>query len=156
MPDNIKNIDLILMKEALEEAKIAYSCEEVPVGAIIVYQGKIIARAYNRKEELQDPTAHAEILAIRQATKYLGSWHLEDTSLYVTLEPCPMCAYAMLQSRIKRLIFGVHDPKAGAAGSIINILQDRRFNHQIEVVSGILKEECSLILQKFFQERRKI
>lgn len=154
MPDNIKDIDLILMKEALKEAKTAYFCQEVPVGAVIEYQGKIIARAYNRKEELQDPTAHAEILAIRQATKYLKSWHLEDTTLYVTLEPCPMCAYAILQSRIKRLIFGAHDPKAGAAGSIINILQDRRFNHQIEVVNGVLKEECSLILQKFFQERR--
>ncbi|HBY58090.1 MAG TPA: tRNA adenosine(34) deaminase TadA [Candidatus Atribacteria bacterium] len=142
------------MKEALKEAKTAYSCQEVPVGAVIVYQGKIIARTHNRKEELQDPTAHAEILAIRQATKYLKSWHLEDTTLYVTLEPCPMCAYAILQSRIKRLIFGAYDPKAGAAGSIINIVQDRRFNHQIEVVSGVLKEECSLILQKFFQERR--
>ncbi|MEN3190582.1 MAG: tRNA adenosine(34) deaminase TadA [Atribacterota bacterium] len=154
MPENTKDIDLILMKEALKEAKTAYSCQEVPVGAVIVYQGKIIARTHNRKEELQDPTAHAEILAIRQATKYLKSWHLEDTTLYVTLEPCPMCAYAILQSRIKRLIFGAYDPKAGAAGSIINIVQDRRFNHQIEVVSGVLKEECSLILQKFFQERR--
>ncbi len=154
MPDNIKDIDLILMKEALNEAKTAYFCQEVPVGAVIVYQGKIIARAYNRKEELQDPTAHAEILAIRQATKYLRSWHLEDTTLYVTLEPCPMCAYAMLQARINKLIFGTPDLKVGAAGSIINIVQDKRFNHQIEVVGGVLKKECSLILQKFFKERR--
>ena len=152
MTKNNKDIDL--MKEALREAKIAYSHQEVPVGAVIVYQNKIIARAHNQKEELQDSTAHAEILAIQKAAKHLGSWHLEDIDLYVTLEPCPMCAYAMLQARIKRLIFGTPDPKAGAAGSIINILQDKRFNHQIEVVGGVLKKECSLILQKFFQERR--
>ncbi|MBA7547804.1 tRNA-specific adenosine deaminase [subsurface metagenome] len=103
---------------------------------------------------MQDPTAHAEILAIQLATKYSGSWHLEDIDLYVTLEPCPMCAYAMLQARINRLIFGTSDLKAGAAGSILNIVQDKRFNHQMEVVSGVLKKECSLILQKFFQERR--
>ncbi|MCJ7790246.1 MAG: tRNA adenosine(34) deaminase TadA [Candidatus Atribacteria bacterium] len=148
--------DIELMQEALREAEIAYSHQEVPIGAVVVYQNKIIARAHNRKEELQDPTAHAEILALQEAARYLGSWHLEDIDLYVTLEPCPMCAYAMLQARIKRLIFGTSDPKAGAAGSIINIVQDKRFNHQIEVVSGVLEKECSLILQKFFQERRLI
>jgi len=153
MPKN-NNKDIDLMQEALKEAEIAYSHQEVPVGAVIVYQNKIIARAHNQKEELQDPTAHAEILAIRKAVKYLGSWHLEDFTLYVTLEPCPMCAYAMLQARIKRLVFGTNDPKAGAAGSIINILQDKRFNHQLEVKKGILEEECRLILQKFFQGRR--
>ena len=152
MLDNNKDINL--MQEALKEAEIAYSHQEVPVGAVIVYQNKIIARAHNRKEELQDPTAHAEMLAIHQAVKHLGSWHLEDTTLYVTLEPCPMCVYAMLQARIKRLVFGTADPKAGAAGSVINMVQDRRFNHQLEVTGGILEEECSLILQKFFQERR--
>ena len=146
--------DIELMQEALREAEIAYSHQEVPVGAVIVYQNKIIARAHNRKEELQDPTAHAEMLALQQTARYLGSWHLEDIDLYVTLEPCPMCAYAMLQARIKRLVFGTADPKAGAAGSIINIIQDKQFNHQIEVVSGVLEEECCLILQKFFQERR--
>jgi tRNA(adenine34) deaminase len=146
--------DIELMQEALREAEIAYSHQEVPIGAVVVYQNKIIARAHNRKEELQDPTAHAEILALQEAARYLGSWHLEDIDLYVTLEPCPMCAYAMLQARIKRLIFGTPDPKAGAAGSVINIVQDKRFNHQIEIVSGVLEEECSLILQKFFQERR--
>jgi tRNA(adenine34) deaminase len=146
--------DIELMQEALREAEIAYSHQEVPIGAVVVYQNKIIARAHNRKEELQDPTAHAEILALQQASRYLGSWHLEDIDLYVTLEPCPMCAYAMLQARIKRLIFGTPDPKAGAAGSIINIIQDKRFNHQIEVLGGVLEKECSLILQKFFQERR--
>jgi tRNA(adenine34) deaminase len=152
LKNNNKDIDM--MQEALKEAEIAYSHQEVPVGAVIVYQNKIIARAHNQKEELQDPTAHAEILAIQLASKHSGSWHLEDIDLYVTLEPCPMCAYAMLQARINRLIFGTSDPKAGAAGSILNIVQDRRFNHQMEVVSGVLKKECSLILQKFFQERR--
>ncbi|OIP73143.1 nucleoside deaminase [Candidatus Infernicultor aquiphilus] len=149
-----KDKDIELMQEALKEAEIAYSHQEVPIGAVVVYQNKIIARVHNRKEELQDPTAHAEILALQEAARYLGSWHLEDLDLYVTLEPCPMCAYAMLQARIKRLIFGTPDPKAGAAGSIINIVQDKRFNHQIEVVSGVLEEECRLILQRFFQERR--
>jgi tRNA(adenine34) deaminase len=146
--------DIELMQEALREAEIAYSHQEVPIGAVVVYQNKIIARAHNRKEELQNPTAHAEILALQEAARYLGSWHLEDIDLYVTLEPCPMCAYAMLQARIKRLIFGTSDPKAGAAGSVINMVQDKRFNHQIEVVSGVLEKECSLILQRFFQERR--
>jgi tRNA(adenine34) deaminase len=146
--------DIELMQEALREAEIAYSHQEVPIGAVVVYQNKIIVRTHNRKEELQDPTAHAEIFALQEAARYLGSWHLEDLDLYVTLEPCPMCAYAMLQARIKRLIFGTPDPKAGAAGSIINIVQDKRFNHQIEVVSGVLEKECSLILQKFFKERR--
>ena len=153
MPKN-NDKDIDLMQEALKEAEIAYSHQEVPVGAVAVYQNKIIGRAHNQKEELHDPTAHAEILAIQQAAKYLGSWHLEDIDLYVTLEPCPMCAYAMLQSRINRLIFGTPDPKAGAVGSIINMVQDKRFNHQMEVVSGVLKKECSLILQKFFQEKR--
>jgi len=146
--------DIKLMREALREAEIAYSHQEVPVGAVIFYQNRIIARAYNQKEGLQDPTAHAEILALQQAARYLGTWHLEDSILYVTLEPCPMCAYAMLQARIKRLIFGASDPKTGAAGSIINIVQDNRFDHQLEVVGGILEKECSLILRKFFQERR--
>ena len=113
--------DIELMQEALREAEIASSRQEVPIGAVVVYQNKIIARAHNRKEQLQDPIAHAEILALQQAAQYLGSWHLEDVELYVTLEPCPMCAYAMLQARIKRLVFGTPDPKAGAAGSIINI-----------------------------------
>ncbi len=152
LKNNNKDIDM--MQEALKEAEIAYSHQEVPVGAVIVYQNKIISRAHNQKEKLQDPTAHAEILAIQIAAKHLESWHLEDIDLYVTLEPCPMCAYAMLQARISRLIFGTSDPKAGAAGSILNIVQDKRFNHRMEVVSGVLKKECSLFLQKFFQERR--
>jgi tRNA(adenine34) deaminase len=149
-----KDKDIELMQEALREAEIAYSHQEVPIGAVVVYQNKIIVRTHNRKEELQDPTAHAEMLALQEAARYLGSWHLEAIDLYVTLEPCPMCAYAMLQARIKRLIFGTSDPKAGAAGSIINIVQDKRFNHQIEVINGVLEEKCRLILQRFFKERR--
>lgn len=146
--------DIRLMKEALKEAKIAYSLQEIPVGAIIVYNNRVIARAHNRKEELQDPTAHAEILALQKAARYLGTWHLENTTLYVTLEPCPMCAYAMLQARIGRLVFGASDPKAGAAGSVINIIRNKKFNHQIEITKDILYKECSLILKNFFQERR--
>ena len=146
--------DIRLMKEALKEAKIAYSLQEIPVGAIIVCNNRIIARAHNRKEELQDPTAHAEILALQKATRYLGTWHLENATLYVTLEPCPMCAYAMLQARMRRLVFGASDPKTGAAGSVINITQNKKFNHQIEITKNILNKECSQILKNFFLERR--
>jgi len=146
--------DTKLMNEALAEAKIAYSLQEIPVGAIIVFDGKIIARAHNRKEELQDPTAHAEILAIQKAARFLGTWYLENATLYVTLEPCPMCAYAMIQARLKRLVFGASDPKTGAAGSVINIVQNKIFNHQMQVTHSILSEECGKILRKFFLERR--
>ncbi|MEA1940514.1 MAG: tRNA adenosine(34) deaminase TadA [Candidatus Caldatribacteriota bacterium] len=146
--------DIKLMREALKEAEIAYSLQEIPIGALVVYRNRIIARAHNRKEELQDPTAHAEILALQKASRYLGTWYLEDATLYVTLEPCPMCAYAMVQARIKRLVFGASDAKTGAAGSVINIIQDKRFNHQIEITKNILNKECSLIVKRFFQERR--
>jgi len=146
--------DIKLMREALKEAEIAYSLQEIPVGAIIVFQNKIIARAHNRKEELQDPTAHAEILALQKAARHLRTWHLENTTLYVTLEPCPMCAYAMLQARVKRLVFGASDPKAGAAGSVVNIIQNRKFNHRIQITKNILNMECSMILKNFFLARR--
>ena len=146
--------DVRLMEEALKEAKIAYSLQEIPVGAIVVYNKRIITRAHNRKEELQDPTAHAEILALQKAARYLGTWHLENATLYVTLEPCPMCAYAMVLARIKRLVFGASDPKTGAAGSVVNIIQNKKFNHQIEITKNILNKECSLILKKFFLEKR--
>ena len=146
--------DVRFMEEALKEAKIAYSLQEIPVGAIVVYNKRIIARVHNRKEELQDPTAHAEILALQKAARYLGTWHLENATLYVTLEPCPMCAYAMVQGRIKRLVFGASDPKTGAAGSVVNIIQNKKFNHQIEITKNILNKECSLILKKFFLEKR--
>ena len=143
-----------LMMEALKEAQIAYSLQEIPVGAIIVYQNKIIARAHNRKEELQDPTAHAEILALKKAAQVLKTWYLKDTTLFVTLEPCPMCAYAMVQARIDRLVIGAADPKTGAAGSVINITQNKKFNHQLRVTKNILNKECSVILKNFFSERR--
>jgi len=142
------------MMEALKEAQIAYSFQEVPVGAIIVYQKKIIARAHNRKEELQDPTAHAEILALQKAARYFGTWHLENTTLYVTLEPCPMCAYAMLQARVERLVIGATDPKSGAAGSVLNITHNKKYNHQLRVTQNVLDKKCSSILKKFFLERR--
>jgi len=146
--------DVRLMEEALKEAKIAYSLQEIPVGAIVVYNKRIIARVHNRKEELQDPTAHAEILALQKAARYLGTWHLENATLYVTLEPCPMCAYAMVLARIKRLVFGASDPKTGAAGSVVSIIQNKKFNHQIEITKNILNKECSLILKNFFLEKR--
>ena len=142
------------MGEALRLARIAYQQDEVPVGAIIVLNGEVIAGAYNQKEKTQDPTAHAEILAIKEACARLYSWHLDGATLYVTLEPCPMCAYAAIQARIKRLVFGARDPKAGAAGSVINIFEKKLFNHDVEIIGGILADECGTLLKKFFQDRR--
>lgn len=144
----------IFMKEALREAEKAYTKGEVPIGAVIVYGDKIIARAHNLKEERQDPTAHAEILAIRDAALYLNSWRLKDTTIYVTLEPCPMCAGALVQARVDTLVFGLWDGKAGAAGSLINIAHFPKFNHRIEIFGGIMEEECKHIMQRFFAKRR--
>ncbi|NLC88184.1 MAG: nucleoside deaminase [Clostridiaceae bacterium] len=143
------------MKEALKEAKKAYKKEEVPVGAIIVKDGKIIARAHNLKEIKKDTTCHAEILVIKKASKKLATWRLEDCEMYVTLEPCSMCAGALIQSRIKKVIIGTMDYKTGACGSILNILEDYKFNHKVECQTGILKEECEQILQDFFKNLRK-
>lgn len=143
------------MKEALKEAGKAYSKGETPIGAIIVKEDKIIARAHNLRELNSDPTAHAEILTLRKAAKRLGGWRVLDCDLYVTLEPCPMCAGAIIQSRIKRLFFGAKDPKAGAAGSVVDLFSEERFNHKVEVESGILEEECSKILKDFFKELRE-
>ncbi|MDI3534068.1 MAG: tRNA(adenine34) deaminase [Thermosediminibacterales bacterium] len=142
------------MKEALAEAEKAFLKREVPIGAIVVYDGNIIARAHNLRETQKDPTAHAEILAIKEASKTLGGWRLTGCSIYVTIEPCPMCAGAILQARIDRLIFGAFDPKAGVCGTLMNLLQDERFNHRVEVVSGILEKECSEIMKKFFKGLR--
>ncbi|RAL23449.1 tRNA adenosine(34) deaminase TadA [Thermoflavimicrobium daqui] len=142
------------MLEALAEAKKAEAIGEVPIGAIIVYQGKVIGRGYNLRETNQDPLAHAEMMAIKQAAVSLGSWRLNDCDLYVTLEPCPMCAGAIIQARIRTVIYGTEDPKAGCAGTLMNLLTEERFNHQSEVISGILKEECSSILTEFFQRIR--
>lgn len=147
------------MKEALKEAKKAEALAEVPIGAIVVIDGKIISRAYNLRESKQSAVAHAEILAIEQACKETGSWRLENAILYVTLEPCAMCSGAIILSRVKRVVYGAQDPKGGCAGTFMNLLQDDRFNHQSEVTSGVLEEECGQLLSDFFRklrERRKI
>lgn len=142
------------MKEALKEAKKAYEKEEIPVGAIIVKDNKIIARAYNVKEEKKDTTKHAEIIAIQKASKKLESWRLTDCDIYVTLEPCSMCAGALIQSRIRKVYIGTMDKKTGACGSVLNLLENYKFNHKVEVENGILEEECEKILKEFFKELR--
>ncbi len=143
------------MKEALKEARKAYIKEEVPIGAVIVKDNKIIARAHNLRETKQEATAHAEILVIEKACRKLGAWRLKNCDLYVTLEPCTMCAGAIINARIKNLYIGAMDEKGGAVGSKINILKDIKLNHEVEVETDILKEECSKILKDFFKELRK-
>ncbi len=143
------------MYRALELANQAAVEDEVPVGAIIVHNHSIIAAAYNQREQLEDPTAHAEMIAITQASAHLRSWRLIDCTLYVTLEPCPMCAGAVLQSRIPRVVFGAIDPKAGAVRSLYHLLSDTRLNHQCEVVGGVLAKECGRILTEFFEHKRR-
>lgn len=143
------------MKLALEEAYKAYSTDEVPVGAIIVKEGKIIGRGYNLRETSKDPLAHAEIIAIRQASKEIGGWRLIGCTMYVTIEPCPMCAGAIINSRIDRLVIGARDPKMGACGSVIDITQNPKFNHRVDITWGVLEKECSYIMKKFFKELRK-
>ncbi|WP_143555726.1 tRNA adenosine(34) deaminase TadA [Selenihalanaerobacter shriftii] len=150
----MKNSDKYYMELALAEAKIAYDKDEVPIGAVMVRDDEVIARSHNLKEELNDPTAHAEMLAIRQATEKLGGWRLTDCTLYVTIEPCPMCAGALVQSRVDQLIYGAKDPKAGAAGSIINIVDSPDFNHQLKIKLGILEDKCSNIMKSFFRNLR--
>ena len=142
------------MKEALKQAKKAYALEETPIGCVIVHEGKIIARGYNRRNTDKSPLAHAEISAIKKASKKLGDWRLEECTLYVTLEPCQMCAGAIIQSRIPRVVVGCMNPKAGCGGSILNILEDERFNHQVKVIRGVLEEECSGMLKEFFKGLR--
>ncbi|MHC4240209.1 MAG: tRNA adenosine(34) deaminase TadA [Planctomycetota bacterium] len=142
------------MRAAIEAARIAEQNGDVPIGAVIVYQDRIIARAYNQREQLQDPTAHAEIVALTQAAEFVGSWRLEGCTMYVTLEPCCMCAGALVLSRMDRLVYGCDDPKAGACKSLYNIVQDERLNHRLEVTAGVLAQDCSTILQDFFQGRR--
>ena len=144
------------MKQALKEAQKAYNKLEVPVGAVIVKDNKIIARAYNQKEYKNDTTNHAEILAIKKASKKLNSWRLSDCDMYVTLEPCSMCAGALIQSRIRKVIIGTLDKKTGACGSVLNLLEDYKFNHVVEVETGVLKDECEDMLKKFFKELREI
>ena len=143
------------MKEAIRQAKKAYALREVPIGCVIVYEGKIIARGYNRRNTDKNTTSHAEINAIRKASKKLGDWRLEGCTLYVTLEPCQMCAGAIVQARIPRVVIGAMNPKAGCAGSVINLLQMDGFNHKAELTSGVLVDECRTMLQDFFKEMRK-
>ena len=146
--------DEYFMREALRQAQKAYVADEVPVGAVIVRQGKVIARAHNQVELLKDATAHAEMLALTQAEAAVGDWRLTDCDLYVTKEPCPMCAGAIVHTRIHRVIFGCADVSTGAAGSMINLLQVPAFNHRCEITSGILQKECAGTLQDFFRKRR--
>lgn len=144
------------MKEALKEAQKAYEKLEVPVGAVIVKDGKIITRAHNQKETKKDTTKHAEILAIQKASKKLESWRLIDCEMYITLEPCSMCAGAIINSRIKKIYIGTLDEKTGAAGSVFNLFEDYTFNHKVEIEKGILQKDCEQILKDFFKELRKI
>jgi len=142
------------MREAIRAARIAEENGDVPIGCVIVHENKVIARGYNQRHQLNDPTAHAEMVALTQAAEYVGNWRLEGCSVFVTLEPCCMCAGALVLGRVERLVFGCFDPKAGACGSVYNIVQDDRLNHRIEVTSEVLREECSGLLSEFFQRRR--
>ena len=143
------------MKEAIRQAKKARALEEVPIGCVIVYEGKIIARGYNRRNTDKNTLSHAELNAIRKASRKLGDWRLEGCTMYVTLEPCQMCSGAIVQSRMARVVVGCMNPKAGCAGSILNLLQVEAFNHQAELTTGILEEECSQMMKSFFKELRK-
>lgn len=147
--------DIKYMKEALKQAKKAKLLKEVPIGCVIVYQDKIIARGYNRRNTDKTTLGHAEITAIKKASRIIGDWRLEDCTIYITLEPCQMCAGAIVQARIPRVVIGSMNPKAGCGGSILNLLQMEQFNHQCEVIRGILETECSDLLTTFFKELRQ-
>lgn len=149
------NQDEKYMREAIKQAKKAYEMNEVPIGCVIVCEDKIIGRGYNRRTTDKNPLAHAEMIAIKKASKKVGDWRLEDCIMYVTLEPCQMCSGAIVQSRMKRVVVGCMNAKAGCAGSILNLLQMDEFNHQVELETGVLEEECSLLMKKFFKELRK-
>lgn len=144
------------MRLALQEAQAALDENEVPVGAVIVHENRLIASAHNQREQLHDPTAHAEMIAITQAAEALSSWRLENCTLYVTLEPCPMCAGAILQARIPLVVYGATDPKAGAVASLFTLLSDGRLNHRAQIVPGVLSTECGAILSRFFQAQRAL
>lgn len=149
------DLDIKFMKEAIKQAKKAYALEEVPIGCVITYQNKIIGRGYNRRTTDRNPLAHAELLAIKKASKKMNDWRLEDCTMYVTLEPCQMCSGAIVQSRIKRVVVGCMNPKAGCAGSILNMLEMKEFNHQAELTTGVMEEECSIMMKQFFKELRE-
>lgn len=147
--------DTDYMELAIAEAKKALAYDEVPIGAVIVYEGEVIATGFNRRETTQTTLSHAELMAIAEANEKKGSWRLEDCTLYVTLEPCPMCAGAIVQSRIKRVVYGATDKKAGCAGTLMNLLTEERFNHQVEVEKGVLEAECGALLTDFFKQLRE-
>ncbi|MFH1614808.1 MAG: tRNA adenosine(34) deaminase TadA [Planctomycetota bacterium] len=151
---NITENDERYMRLAIGQAAIAEENGDVPIGAVIIYEANIIGKAYNQREQLNDPTAHAEMIALTQAAEYLGSWRLHGCTIYVTLEPCPMCAGAMVLARIDRLVYGCDDPKTGACKSLYNIVQDPRLNHHINVASGILEDDCASLLSSFFHRKR--
>ena len=147
-------LDQFYMSEALKEAKKAFDSDEVPVGAVIVHDGRIIGRAHNQIKLLKDPTAHAEMIALTQAASYLASERLLNTTIYVTIEPCSMCAGALVLGRVKRLVYGASDPKTGACGSVANIVSNKKLNHRLKVTKGILEKDCSGMLKKFFRNKR--
>lgn len=148
------NPDEKYMKDAIRQAKKAYDLEETPIGCVLVHEGKVIARGYNKRNKKKNTLAHAEMIVIDKASRVLGDWRLEECTMYVTLEPCPMCAGAILQARIPKVVIGSTNPKAGCAGSVINLLDMVGFNHQVEVVQGVLEEECSQLMRDFFKELR--
>ncbi len=148
-------IDRVLMQEALKQAQLAFEHDEVPIGAVIAYKNKIIAKAHNQVETLKDPTAHAEMIAITQATNYLSQKWLKDCSLYVTIEPCSMCAGALVLSRIKKICFGALDLKTGACGSVFNIVHHKQLNHKIEIQRGLFEDECGRLISDFFKKKRE-
>jgi len=143
------------MRQAIEEARRAYNLGEVPVGALVVVRGRVLARAHNLRETARDASAHAEFLAMREAARVLGDWRLNEATVYVTLEPCPMCAGAMVQFRAGRLVYGAPDPKAGAVDSLLDLVRDTRFNHRVDVVRGVLADECGCLLKDFFRNLRE-
>ena len=153
--NEIAKNDENIMRIAIDQARIAEENGDVPIGAVIVHNNQIIAKAYNQREQLQDPTAHAEIIALTQAAAALENWHLNDCTMYVTLEPCCMCAGALVLARINRLVYGCDDPKTGAVKSLYNIVTDERLNHRVEVASGVLADQCSILLQEFFAGKRR-
>ena len=153
--EELRELDSFYMQEALKEAALAEALAEVPIGAVIVHDGQIVGRGHNLRETSNDPTTHAEMIAIRQAAEKLDSWRLLDCTLYVTLEPCVMCMGAIILARIPHLVYGCRDPRVGAVGSIYNFAEDERFNHKVEVREGVLQEECSGQLSAFFKQLRK-
>ena len=155
MQTNSSETDEKYMRMAIDQAYIAEENGDVPIGCVIVYENRVIAKAYNQREQLNDPTAHAEIIALTQAAEFIGNWRLHGCTIYVTLEPCPMCAGALVLGRLERLVYGTDDPKTGAVKSLYQITEDSRLNHQLEVTDNVMQDECKKQLQTFFQKRRQ-